>query len=132
MNQEQQVEELRKKKLLAKIFNDAIENYSRGLKNIQKEINKYPKCKHCRISFVAHQLHHLSKDELKSIEEQEEQEQENDSCNSRFNEDDLYCNDCIFKALHPIIPLKIFEYILLKIKIKYTVKLNKQNAFYDS
>lgn len=102
MNQEQQEEELKKKKMLSIIFSEAIENYIEALKNIQKEINKYPKCKHCCISFVAHQLRHLSKDELKSIEEQEEQEEENDSCYSCFNEDEFYCNDCIFKALQPI------------------------------
>lgn len=103
MNQEQQQEHDLKNLLeSAECLCFKMEELKQALKSVQKQIKKYPQCKNCCKHFVAHRLRHFTKEELKSIEELEDQEAENDSCYSRFCEDELYCLSCIRRALQPV------------------------------
>ena len=103
MNQEQQQEQDLKNLLeSAECLRVKMEEYFFSLKSVQKQIKKYPQCKSCCKHFVAHQLRHFTKEELKSIEDMEDQQDENYSCYNRFREDELYCMSCIRRALQPV------------------------------
>ena len=77
------------------ILFDKVKEINIQLKEIDIKLNTYNKCGHCKKNFIKDNTRYLTFEELNDIAEKEQEFKDNDSCYSGFEEETLYCFNCI-------------------------------------
>ena len=91
---------LEKLKYHEKYLINKIKKYNDELKIIENKLNTFSKCSCCEQEYCSDQLRTLTIHEFDIIENSEKEIYDADSCYQMFDEDSLYCGECIKKRLN--------------------------------